>query len=163
MVHGELFRAATDDENVIRFFHHRLGHERRVFYFLNRADGARAPRRAVHNGSVQFDHALFVGQAAVADGIVVGVVFDLGDYGENGIERVAATFQEVHSVVQMLQAIGRGDDQRANAFCGRRCLRKAEAEFACHGSSRAEKTACASGDAAGQSREKEFSARPFFH
>ena len=44
----------------------------------------------MHAAGVQLDFAFFVRQAAVADGVVVGIVFDDGDRRDDRIERVAA-------------------------------------------------------------------------
>ena len=48
----------------------------------------------MHAAGVEFDHAFFVGQAAEADRIVVGIILRAHDYADCGIERIAAGLQE---------------------------------------------------------------------
>ena len=109
----------ADDEHVIGLFHHGFGDERRVLDFLYRGYGAGAVGGTVHHRGVEFDDAVFIRQAAVADRIVVWVVFHFGDDGESGVEGIAAGFQDGHAVVEMADAIGRGNDDRAKIRRGR--------------------------------------------
>ena len=106
------------------------------------------------------------GQAAIADGIVIGIVFYFCHDSENRIECVAAGFQHVHSVIEVLQAIRGGNDQRTSALRrGGECEIRGLVQIlrACAGSARAKKTLGARGDSSGQCGQEEFSARPFFH
>jgi hypothetical protein len=45
----------------------------------------------MHDAGIELDLAFFIGEAAVADGIIVGVVFDNGYRGDHGLERIAAS------------------------------------------------------------------------
>src|SRR5258707_14011817 len=105
-VNGEAARAVTDDHHVIGALHHGLGEARDVFDAAHRGDGAGAVRGPVHDAGVQLDFALFVGEAAVADGVVVGVVFDNGDGGHDRVEGVATVFQDVHAAAERLHSVG---------------------------------------------------------
>src|SRR6266852_5172309 len=108
-VHGEAARAVADDHDVIGALHHGLGEARDIFDAAHARDGAGAVRGAVHDAGVQLDFALFVGQAAVADGIVVGVVFDDGDGGYDGVEGVATFFEDVHAATERVDPVGARD------------------------------------------------------
>ena len=116
-----MLRAHAHNENVIGFFHHSFRNERRILDFLDGADGSGLARRSVHHAGIQLDDAVFIGQAAVAHGIVVGIVFDLGHNRERGVQRIATGFEQSHSVIEMLQAVCGRNNQRTNALrcsCG---------------------------------------------
>jgi len=49
----------------------------------------------MHDAGIELDFAFLVGETAVAHGIIVGVVFDNGDRGDDGLERVAALLEDV--------------------------------------------------------------------
>ncbi len=118
-VHREAVRAFADDHHVIRFFHHGLRQPRGVFDAAKSCDGAGAVRRSVHHARVQLNFSFFVGQTAVADGIVVGIVFHDAHRRDHGVQRVSAFFQNVHALIQGVQAVGARDDHRARALRGR--------------------------------------------
>src|SRR5207249_11617325 len=59
-----------------------------------------------------------VGQAAVADGIVVGIVLDDGDRGDDRVERVSSFLEDVHALIKGAEAVGARDDERALARGG---------------------------------------------
>src|SRR5229473_3444666 len=120
-VDREAARAIADNHDVIGALHHGFGEARDVFDAAHARDGAGAVRGAVHDAGVQLDFALFVGEAAVANGVVVGVVFDDGDGGHDGVEGVATFFEDVHAAAERLHSVGAGDDERALALRGGRC------------------------------------------
>src|SRR4029077_1520236 len=105
----------------------------------------------------ELDFALFVGQAAVADGVIVGVVLDDGDGGNDGVKRVAAFFEDVHAAAERVDAVGAGDDERALALRGGHG--DARTIACCRGGWRwAAEEAGYAGGAAGERGKKEFTA-----
>ena len=101
---------------MIRLVHHGFGDERWILDALNRTDGAGLAAWSVHDGGIEFDDAVFVGKAAVADGIVIGVVFYFCDDCESGVERVATGFEDGHSVIEIMKAVGGGNDERTSTL-----------------------------------------------
>jgi len=63
----------------------------------------------VHYAGVEFYFALFVREAAVAYGVIVGVVFDYGYGGYYGVQGVATFFEDVHAAAEGVYAVGAGD------------------------------------------------------
>src|SRR6202007_1528551 len=80
--------------------------------------GARAAVGPVHHAGVELDFAFFVGQPAVANGVVVRVVFHHGDGGNDGIKRVAALLEDIHAAAERVHSVGAGDNDRAFALRG---------------------------------------------
>ncbi len=117
---GEAARAVANNHDVIGTLHHGFREPRDILDAPHGGDGARAARGPMHNAGVEFDFAFFVGQAAVADGVVVGIVFDHGDGGNDGIKRVATFFENVHAAAKRVHSVGAGDNDRALALRGRR-------------------------------------------
>ena len=64
----------------------------------------------MHDGRIQFDDAVFVGQPAEADAVIIGIVFNQANPGDNGLECVRALLDEFHRFGGGLQAVGTGDD-----------------------------------------------------
>ncbi len=79
-------------------------------------------RGPVHDAGVQLDFSLFVGEAAVANGILVGIVLDDRDGSHHGVERVAAFFEDVHALIEGVEPVGAGDDERTLALRRRSAL-----------------------------------------
>ncbi|MND04471.1 hypothetical protein D3C83_247470 [compost metagenome] len=51
----------------------------------------------MHDRRVEFDVALFIRQSAVADRVIARIILDDVDAGDDGIERIAAGFEDFHS------------------------------------------------------------------
>src|SRR5204863_341212 len=73
---GEAPRAIADNHDVIGAFENCFREFCDILDAANSADGTRAIRWTVHATGVEFHFAFFIGQSAVADGVVVGIVFD---------------------------------------------------------------------------------------
>src|SRR5258705_1597149 len=74
----------------------------------------------MHHAGVKFDFALLVGQPAVADGIIVGIVFDNRDSRDDRVQRVATLLEDVHAAAKRVDSVSAGDDQRALTLGSRR-------------------------------------------
>ena len=111
--YGEAPRAIAHDHRVIRVFHHSLGEARNVFNAAHSGDGPGTVRWPVHHAGVELDFAFLIGESAIADGIVVGIVLDHSDHSHDGVERVPAFLQDVHALVERMQAVGARDKERA--------------------------------------------------
>ena len=120
---GEILRAFADEQVVVGFSHHFFGDERRSADAFDGGDRAGPLERPVHDGGIQLDDALGIGQAAVADAGVLRVGLDDVDAGDDGIEHIGAvgdhfvgaghTGQTV-GVLGMV-AVGGGNDQGPDA------------------------------------------------
>src|SRR5260370_31508039 len=77
-----------------------------------------AVRRPVHDTGVQLHFPFFVGQSAVANGVVIRIVLDDGDSGNDSVQRVAALLEDVHPFIERMQTIGAGNNQRPLALRG---------------------------------------------
>ncbi len=77
-------------------------------------------RGPVHHAGVELHFAFFVGQTAVSNGVVIRIVFDDGDSGNDRLEGVAPLLQDIHTFIEGMKAIGAGNDERAFALRGRR-------------------------------------------
>src|SRR6266852_7660373 len=108
-VDREAARAVADNHDVIGALHHGFCEAGNVFDAADARDGTGAVRGAVHDASVELDFALFVWQAGIADGVVVGVVFDDGDGGYDGVEGVATFFEDVHAATERVDPVGARD------------------------------------------------------
>ena len=111
----EPLRAFADQHDVAGVFHHGLRHHRDILDVAHAADRTGAARRTVHAAGIEFDDAFFVGQAAKADGIVVGIVLRALHHADRGIERVAAALQERVGFFDIGVTVVRADDD--GAFC----------------------------------------------
>ena len=80
----------ADEQAVVGPLHHQPGDGRGVHDVPDRGDRAAAVGRPVHDGGVELDDAFLVGDAAVADGLVVRVGLDDRDPGDRRVERVGA-------------------------------------------------------------------------
>ena len=107
---GELQGPLADEQAVVGPLHHQPGDGRGVHDVPERGDGAAAVGRAVHDGGVELDDALLVGDAAVADGVVGRVGLDDRDALDRRVERVGAGLDQLHRLLDGLQAVGAGDD-----------------------------------------------------
>src|SRR6267154_888950 len=118
LVHGEAASAVAYDHNVIGALHYGFGEAGDVFDAADAGYGTGAVGGAVHAAGVELDFALFVGEAAVAYGVVVGVVFYYGYCRYYGVQGIAAFFQDVHAAAESVYAVGAGDYQGALALGG---------------------------------------------
>jgi hypothetical protein len=59
----------------------------------------------MHAAGIEFDHAFFVGQAAEADRVVVGIVLWSFHYFDGGIEGVSSAFQKSECGLQVSEAV----------------------------------------------------------
>jgi hypothetical protein len=64
----------------------------------------------VHAAGIEFDNAIFVGEATEANTIVVRIIFRALDDFEGGIERIAAALQEDERVLEIGVAIVGADE-----------------------------------------------------
>ena len=111
-VHREPLRAIAHDHHVVGSLHHRLRQPRNVFDFLHARHAARAPRRPMHHASIQLHHAVFIRQSAVADRVVIRVVFHNRHRGHRRVQRVAAALQNLHPLSQRVHPIRRRNHHR---------------------------------------------------
>src|SRR5208282_352661 len=105
-------RPITHDHDVVGALHHRFGQPRHILDAPHGGHTARAARWAVHHAGVEFNFTLLVGQAAVAYAVIVGIVFHDSYSGDGRVERIAAGFQDLHALLEGVQAVGRRNDQR---------------------------------------------------
>src|SRR5258708_12456135 len=96
LVDGEAAGAVAVDHYVIGALHYGFGEQGDVFDAADAGYGAGAVGGAVHAAGVEFDFALFVGQAAVAYGAVIGAVFYYGYRRSYGTPRASAFFYHFH-------------------------------------------------------------------
>ncbi len=110
LIHRKAARPITDDHRVVGTFHHRFCQASNIFNALDGTDASGTAGRPVHHAGVEFHYTFFVWQAAVTDGIVVGVVFHDGDRSDDGVEGISAGFEDIHALAQRMQAVGGGND-----------------------------------------------------
>src|SRR5437868_4726392 len=108
-VYGETAGAVAYDHYVIGALHYGFGEAGDVFDAADAGDRAGAMGRAVHYAGVEFYFTLFVGETAVAYGVIAGVVFDDRYGGYYGIQGVATFFEDVHAAAEGVYAVGTGD------------------------------------------------------
>jgi len=108
-VDGEAPGTVAYDHYVIGALHYGFGEAGDVFYAADAGYGAGAVGGAVHAAGVELDFALFVGEAAVTYGVIVGVVFDDRYGGNYGVQGVATFFEDVHAAAEGIDAVGAGD------------------------------------------------------
>ena len=106
---GEAEGAFAGQHDVVGLLHDEAGDFGGRLDVAEGGHGAGAARGAVHDAGVEFDHAFFVGQAAVADGVIFGIFLDDVDAGDHGVQRVAAA-AGFHGALAGAQAVGAGDD-----------------------------------------------------
>ena len=85
---GEPQRPLADQQAMPRALHHQPGDGRRVHDVADRGHRAAAVGRAVHDGGIELDHAVLVGQAAEADRVVLGIGLDDRHPLDRRVERV---------------------------------------------------------------------------
>src|SRR5262249_29647891 len=110
--------AFADQHDMPGVLDHGLGDVGNVLDISHAADGASAPRWAVHAAGVQFDNAFLVGKAAEPYAILKGVILGTIHHLDGRIERVAATFQENVRLVEIRKAVLRGDNDWARRRSG---------------------------------------------
>ncbi len=126
---GELQGPGPDEKDAVGALHDEARHLRRVLDALERADGARLHRAAVHDGSIELHDALFVRDAAVADRHVIGIVLDDVDARDDGVQRIAPRLQNVPRLLDRLETVCRRDD---DGPCGRG-PRRSRLDLGCNG------------------------------
>jgi hypothetical protein len=72
----------------------------------------------VHHAGIELDHAVFIGQPAITDAVIVGVAFDDVDPGNHRVERVRAGLQHGRGFVRRRQSVGAGHNHRPAATTG---------------------------------------------
>ncbi len=107
---GEPERALAHQHDVVALFHDQPRDFRRRLDIAQRRHGPATARRPVHHRSIQLDHALLVGQAAVTNRVIVGVLFVDVDSRDHGIERVPAGLHLVHGTGTRPQPVRARDD-----------------------------------------------------
>ncbi len=83
--HREALGAFADKHYVPSVFHHCLGRQRDVLDVAHAADRSRPARGAMHATRVEFHDSFFVGQAAEADAVVVGIVFRTHHHADGSV------------------------------------------------------------------------------
>src|SRR5258707_5988331 len=119
-VHREAPSAIAHDHHLIGALHHRFRETRNIFDAPDGSDRARAVRGPVHHAGIEFHFALLVGQPAVSDGVIIGIVFDDGDRSYDGVQRVATFLENVYAAPQRVHSVCTGDDEWAFALSRRR-------------------------------------------
>jgi hypothetical protein len=102
---GERERSLADDEHVVRPPQHLQSDAGGVADVAERRHRAGLVRRAVHDRGVELDDAVLVGQPAVADRHVLGVVLHFVDAGHDRVQRIAAAAQQRHGLLDGVQAV----------------------------------------------------------
>ncbi len=118
--HAKTPRPVANDHHVIRFLHNRLRKARNVFNAPHARDRSGAVRRPVHDAGVEFHFPFFVGQPAVANGVIVRIVLDDSDGRNDSVQRVAAALEYVHAFVERMQTVGARNNERPLALHSRR-------------------------------------------
>ncbi len=107
---GEASGAVANDEDVFAALHDEAGDGGWVEDVADRGDGTATVGCAVHDGRVELNHAVFVGHATVADGVVGGVGLDDRNADDGGVEWVVAFLEEFHDLVDNVGAgVARSD------------------------------------------------------
>ena len=76
----------------------------------------------MHDRGIQLDHALFVGQPAQSDAVLVRVVLQEIHARNHGLERVRAVLDQLHRLRGRPRSVAAGNDQGPHAR-GLSCLR----------------------------------------
>src|SRR5229473_1446227 len=152
-------RSIPDDHDVIGFFHHRLGQPRNILDAAHRRHGTCAPSGAMHHAGIQLHFTFLIGQAAIADGIIFGIVFHDGDRGDHCIERVPSPFQNLHALIEGVYSVGTRNDKGPrplSCWCVRRLCYRARKRLS-------KELAHTGGRASRQRSQKKPTACPVFH
>ena len=102
---------------MVGLLHHQLGDFGRRLAAADARYRAAAARGAMHDAGVEFDDAFFVGQATVADGVVLGILFVDIDAGYHGVERIVALLEHFHCARGGPKTVGARNDDIL-AACG---------------------------------------------
>ncbi len=92
-VAGEAVGAVGAEHDVAGVLVDLAGDEADILNVADAADGAGRTRGSVHAAGVELDDAFFIGQAAVADGVVAGVIFAAEADVVDGVEGIGAVEQ----------------------------------------------------------------------
>ena len=93
---GELLGTFADEKHVVGAPTDLESDHRRVLDVFDSGNGPSLMRRAVHDAGVELHHPVLVGNAAITDGHVVGVVLDQLHAMHDGVERIAAAAEHLH-------------------------------------------------------------------
>jgi hypothetical protein len=102
---GEVFGAFGNEHHVRTFFEDRAGGLDGIFDAAEAGDRAGAERGGFHDDGVAFDVAVEGEMGAVA-GVEDGVVFEDDNGGFDGVERVAAAFENFPPSLESAEAAG---------------------------------------------------------
>ena len=102
---GEMFGTLGDEHHVGAFFEDRAGGLDRIFHAAQAGDGAGAERGCVHDDGVAFDVAVEREVRAEA-GVEDWIVFEDDNGGFDGVERMAAVFQNPPAGFESAEAAG---------------------------------------------------------
>src|SRR6266446_3736075 len=75
----------------------------------------------MHYAGIEFDFALFIGQPAVTDRIIIRIVFDNSYRGNDRVQRVAALLEDVHAAAKRVHPVSAGDDHGPLTLRGGLC------------------------------------------
>ena len=92
--------------------HDQAGDGRGVHDVADRGHRAAAVGRPVHDGGVELDDAVLVGETAVADRVVLGVGLHDRHALDRRVERVVPLLDQLHRLLDRPQAVAAGDDDR---------------------------------------------------
>src|SRR5207245_9216085 len=98
---GKAFRALPHQHHVPGMLHYGLRHFGNILDIAHAPHRTRAPGWTMHAASIEFNHALFVRQAAETDAVIIGIVFRAGHDQDRRIERYTALAQLIVSTVQI--------------------------------------------------------------
>jgi len=96
-------RAGAGEQHVMARLHHRASQADGIADALDRGDGARTQRAAVHHDGVERDVAVAVQMRAGAR-VVLGIVFQRDDCGFHGVQCETACGEDLPSGVERLAA-----------------------------------------------------------
>jgi hypothetical protein len=102
---GEVLGALGDEHHVRAFFEDSAGGLDGIFHAAEASDGAGAERGGVHDDGVAFDVA-GEGEMGAEAGVENGIVFEDDDGCFEGVERVAAGFENVPAGLESAEAAG---------------------------------------------------------
>ncbi len=108
---SEVFGSLADEHDVAAALHDELGDEAGVADALQCADGACGACGAMHAAGVELDDAVFIGQAAVSDAVVVRVIFAGDADVVAGVECVGAVEEHLVGFFDgVVAGVARDDD-----------------------------------------------------
>ncbi len=102
----------SGEQHVVRAIEHVECNSSGVADPLECGNGSGGVSGSVHDGCIEFDVPIFVGQAPVADGRFVRVVFNEFDSGDDGIERVDAVGDLFEGQASGFESVLRSDGDR---------------------------------------------------